>query len=200
MCRFLKSSLNIVNSLSHCVLIGSMWVVSIILFGGVFWVLGLGVVRGASSERRKELRDTHQTARRQNIKHASPFTPHNAYAHAPSLNAPRVEFWPSLTENQNSEHLSRYSSYDNKTKILDFEINYFSIFFDGTDFVAFFQAMEKRFFATDRKINNLELRQDGFFDFDPYPEIFRNFEIKHLIFRFGPKKWIWYLRVNTVDS
>ena len=47
--------------------------------------------------------------------------------------------------------------------------------------------MEKRFFfVTDRKVKNLEPRRDVFFDFDQY-QIFRNLEIKHLVFKFGPK-------------
>ena len=49
----------------------------------------------------------------------------------------------------------------------------FRLFFSqGSDSVAVFEDIDKRFFATDRKMNKLELGRDGFFIFAPYPEIF----------------------------
>ena len=48
--------------------------------------------------------------------------------------------------------------------------------------------MNERFFETDRKMNNLELGQDGFFDFDTYPEIDQNFGKKSFNFQTSRQK------------
>ena len=45
-------------------------------------------------------------------------------------------------------------------------------FFWGSHSAAVFEDINKRFFATNRKMNNLELGRDGFFDFDLWLKIF----------------------------
>ena len=55
---------------------------------------------------------------------------------------------------------------------------FFRLFFSqGSDCVAVFEDIDKRFFATDRKMNNLELGRDGFFNFDLWLKIFSDMQI-----------------------
>ena len=54
----------------------------------------------------------------------------------------------------------------------------FRLFFSqGSDSVAVFEDIDKRFFATDREMNNLELSRDGFFNFDLWLKIFSYMKI-----------------------
>ena len=58
------------------------------------------------------------------------------------------------------------------------EVAFFRLFFSqGSDCVAVFEVIDKRFFATNRKMNKLELGRDRFFDFDPCLEIFLDIQI-----------------------
>ena len=50
-------------------------------------------------------------------------------------------------------------------------------FFRGTPSDAVFEDINKRFLATDREMNNLELGRDGFFNFDLWLKIFSYMKI-----------------------
>ena len=64
----------------------------------------------------------------------------------------------------------------------------------GTPSAVVFEVINKRFFATDRKMNNLVNWRDGFFDFDPYTKIFQKFGEKTFnfqIWRQKSKNFFW---------
>ena len=79
------------------------------------------------------------------------------------------------------------------------EVAFFRLpFFRGTPSAAVFEDINKRFFATDRKKKNLELGRDGFFIFDPYPEIFEISAKNRPIFEFGARMKKWFLKIKNV--
>ena len=47
-------------------------------------------------------------------------------------------------------------------------------------------------------MNNLELGRDGFFNFEPYPEIFEISAKNRSIFEFGAKIKKWFLKIKNV--
>ena len=58
------------------------------------------------------------------------------------------------------------------------EVAFFRLpFFRGTPSAAVFEDINKRFFATDREMNNLELGRNGFFDFDLWLKTFSYMKI-----------------------
>ena len=89
-----------------------------------------------------------------------------------------VLFWFFIRSEKNS-HLTLWFS--NLIRILLFFILgsfSFRLFFSqGSDSVAVFEDIDKRFFATDRKMNKLELGRDGFFNFDLWLKIFSDMQI-----------------------
>ena len=62
------------------------------------------------------------------------------------------------------------------------------IYFGGSHSAAVFEDIDKRFFATDRKMVNLVNSWDGFVNFDPNPEIFQNFGEKSFNFQIWRQK------------
>ena len=76
--------------------------------------------------------------------------------------------------------------------------SFFAFFLEDHVSPPFSKLSTNGFFATNRKMNNLELSPDDFSILDPYgpyPETFQNVGENRSIFKFGAKNKNWFLKI-----